>query len=193
MTSLIYDNRFFGLLLSLLGRMTLKAGRWKVVGMPPDLGKYVVIAAPHTSNWDFPVFMSVVGLCKLKVRFLGKHGLFKPPFGWLFKWLGGIPVNRGGGGAAALVDEAINLFKHNQSLILALAPEGTRSEVTKWKTGFYRIAEGAGVPIVLAYLDAPRKELGFGMVFYPTGNMEEDIASIRTFYASKTGIRPSPV
>lgn len=189
MSSLIYDSRFFAALLRAAGRLVLWLGRWKVVGVPPDIDRYVAVVAPHTSNWDFPVFMALVGYWRLRVRFLGKHTLFAGPAGWFFNWLGGISVRRESKDAAAMIDSAVGLFQTQEPLILGLAPEGTRSSVTRWKTGFYRIAVAANVPIVLAFLDAGRREIGFGRVFYPTGDQEKDIADIRAFYAAKRGLK----
>lgn len=187
---LIYDSRFFSWLLETLGRGILRLGRWKIVGEIPPIPKFVAVAAPHTSNWDFPVFMAVVGVLRVRVRFLGKHSLFKGPFGWLFYWLGGIPVERETGNAADIVDKACEAFRSRDNLILGLAPEGTRSKVDRWKTGFYRIALEAGVPIVLVFLDAKTRELGIGPTFHPTGDRDADMAQIRAFYADKQGINP---
>lgn len=184
----IYNNRFFSALLFHTGRLFLKACGWRVIGDFPKNEKLVAIAAPHTSNWDFPVFMAAVGYLRLHVSFLGKHTLFKGPLGWLFYWLGGIPVMREGKSASEVVDRAVEEFEKRDRLVLGLAPEGTRSKVTKWKTGFYRIAVQAGVPILPAYLDASVKEIGFGDLFYPTGNMEEDLKVLQDFYAHKVGI-----
>lgn len=187
---LIYQNRFFSGLLYRAGKMILRLGGWKVVGEVPDIPKFVAIAAPHTSNWDFPLFMSIVGVFRLRVRFLGKHTLFKGPLGWLFYWLGGIPVEREGGDVADVVTRATEAFASRDELILGLAPEGTRSKVTKWKSGFYRIAVAAEVPIVLAFVDSRKREIGIGSVFRPTGDMAADMATIQAFYAQKTGVKP---
>ncbi|NVJ98303.1 MAG: lysophospholipid acyltransferase family protein [Alphaproteobacteria bacterium] len=151
----------------------------------------VVIAAPHTSNWDFPVFMAAVGYLRLNVSFLGKHSLFSGPIGWLFYWLGGIPVDRDANTAKDIVGQAVAAFDERDELVLGIAPEGTRSKVTKWKTGFYRIALGAGVPILTAYVDSRTKEIGFGEPFEPTGDMEADIAALQAFYTDKQGINPT--
>ena len=163
---------------------------WKIIGEVPDVPKMIAIAAPHTSNWDFPVFMSMVGLLRLRVRYLGKHTLFKPPFGAVFRLLGGTPVERGTAQASDVFQAAVKLVGEKDRIILGLAPEGTRSGDGGWKTGFYRIAVETGVPILIAYLDAPRKEVGVHGLFYPTGDMQADIASIRAIYAGKTGIKP---
>lgn len=191
-TSVIYNNSFFSGCLYFVGKVFLKLGGWKVLadGFPED-NKVVVIAAPHTSNWDFPVFMAAVGYLRLNVSFLGKHTLFKGPLGWLFYYLGGIPVEREGVAASDIVDQAVGAFEAREQLILGIAPEGTRSKVSKWKTGFYRIALKAGVPILPAYLDASKKEIGFGPLFHPTGDLDADMAAIQAFYADKQGIKPA--
>ena len=161
-----------------------------MIGRPPDIAKFVAIAAPHTSNWDFPIFMAAVGYLKVNISFLGKHSLFEGVFGWMFYWLGGIPVKRDANAASAVVDQVVNVFNKNENLILGIAPEGTRSRVEKWKTGFYRIATGAGVPIVPAYVDSTDKTIGFGPVFFPTGDFESDLPVLQAFYSDKKGVCP---
>lgn len=188
---IIYNNRFFSGLLYALGKGFLGISGWKLVNTPPNISKYVVIAAPHTSNWDFPIFMSVVGLLRMKISFLGKHSLFEGYFGRLFFWLGGIPVDRGTEAASEIVDQVIKAFFENDHMILGIAPEGTRTRVKKWKTGFYRIALGAGVPIVPSYLDGTSKTVGFGPTFLPTGDMEADLLELQKFYADKKAINPA--
>lgn len=187
---LIYDNRFFRALLHGISRLFLKIAGWQVVGQQPPYQKCVIIAGPHTSNWDFPIFMAVVGFLNLRVGFLGKHTLFQGPLGWLFYYLGGIPVDRADRNAADIVRQVVTVFEERDQLILGIAPEGTRTKVKKWKTGFYRIAEGADVPIICAYLDSKSKTVGFGEIFQPTGNMEADLVEIQAFYADKHGINP---
>jgi 1-acyl-sn-glycerol-3-phosphate acyltransferase len=186
---LIYHNRFFAAVLRCCGRAFLKLSGWRIVGQPPSAPKFVAIAAPHTSNWDFPVFMAAVGYLGLEVSFLGKHTLFQRPLGWFFYWLGGIPVERDGGAAGDIVAQAVAAFPTRERLILGIAPEGTRSAVDTWKTGFYRIAEQAGVPVLPAYLDARSKTIGFGPLFTPSGDAARDIAVLRDFYKDKQGIR----
>lgn len=175
----------------MLGKGFLRVSGWKLVNTPPEIPKYVVIAAPHTSNWDFPIFLSVVGLLRMKVSFLGKHSLFKGFFGRIFFWLGGIPVDRGTEAASVIVDQVTKAFLENDKMILGIAPEGTRTRVKKWKTGFYRIALGAGVPIVPAYLDSASKTIGFGPAFLPTGDMEADLPTLQKFYTDKKAINPA--
>lgn len=188
--SVIHNNRFFSALLNVCGRIFLKILGWRVVNSPPSIPKYVAIAGPHTSNWDFPIFMATVGYLRLNICFLGKHTLFQGIFGWLFYWLGGIPVERENGAASTVVDQAINHFGECEQMILGIAPEGTRSRVKKWKTGFYRIALGAGIPIVPAYVDSTSKTIGFGEPLIPSGDVESDLSILQGFYADKRGICP---
>lgn len=188
---LLYDNRFFSALLKGLGHIILKIGRWKVVGELPKHHKYVCVVAPHTSNWDFPIFIGLVGVLGIRGRYLGKHTLFTSPLGWLFYYLGGIPVDRASPNAADIVDQAVAaLEKDDRPLVLGIAPEGTRSGVSKWKTGFYRIAVKADLPIARAFLDTRTREIGFGPTFYPTGDLEKDMPEIQAFFADKQGIKP---
>ncbi len=186
----IHNNRFFSALLKAYGHIFLAISGWRVINQPPTITRYVAIAAPHTSNWDFPIFMAAVGYLGTNVSFLGKHSLFEGYLGRLFYWFGGIPVKRESGAASAVVDQVVKVFSESESLILGIAPEGTRSHVERWKTGFYRIALAAGVPIVPGYVDSATKTIGFGEAFTPTGDMEADMVLLQGFYKNKTGINP---
>jgi 1-acyl-sn-glycerol-3-phosphate acyltransferase len=172
---------------------------WSVDVNLPASPKYVLAVAPHTSNWDMPIgyiAKSVIGI--QDTAWVGKASLFKPPFGGFLRWLGGIPVERGGG--HSFVDQMVTLINHRERIVLAIAPEGTRGKTTYWKTGFYYIAVGAQIPIALAYLDYGRKRAGVGIHFMPTGDIERDFAVIRAFYQDIKGkypheqgeIRPRP-
>ncbi|MEX0299961.1 MAG: lysophospholipid acyltransferase family protein [Kordiimonas sp.] len=189
--NLLYDNRFLSALLWGIGHLILKIGRWKVVGEVPAHNKYVCVVAPHTSNWDFPIFIGLVGALRIRGRYLGKHTLFESPLGWLFYYLGGIPVDRSSPNAADIVDQAVEAMeKDDRPLVLGIAPEGTRSGVSKWKTGFYRIAVAANLPIARAFLDTKTRQIGFGPTFYPTGDIKKDMAEIQAFFTDKQGIKP---
>lgn len=169
-------------------RALLRLLGWKVVGDLPAIKKYVVIFAPHTSNWDF-VLMLITRFCfKMDVAYLGKHTLFKPPFGWFFRWVGGIPVERST--KSNVVAQVVEEIKSRDSIQLALAPEGTRSKKPYWKSGFYHIAVQANVPIVCTYLDTSTKTIGVGEFIHPTGDIEVDMDKIRNFYKDKSGIKP---
>ena len=169
----------------------LRLTGWKVVGeLPANAAKSVLIAAPHTSNWDLPYTLMVCFALRLNVYWMGKSSLFKPPFRGLMMWLGGIPVDRSQ--SNNLVQDSSNAIKQASGpLQLIVPPEGTRSKTRYWKTGFYYIALGAQVPIVMAYMDYERKRSGLGPVFVPTGDLEADMASIKAFYAPFKGRNPA--
>jgi len=174
--------------LRLLSILILKLMGWKAVGCPIENARFVLIGAPHTSNWDFPLMIMVVLKLRLKVFWMGKNTLFPFPVGWFMKWLGGIPVDRSR--AHNLVDQTVAQYKSEPEMIVLVPPEGTRSKVKEWKTGFYRIAVAAEVPVLMGYVDASRKEAGLADFYYPTGELEVDMPAIRAFYATKVGINP---
>lgn len=161
---------------------------WAIQADDPGFAKYVLIAAPHTSNWDFPLGIAAAWALGLDAHWLGKHTLFRWPYGWFFRALGGIPVRRDQ--ARNLIPAIADIFARSERLILALAPEGTRGRTDHWKTGFYHIARAAGVPIVMAYLDYGKKQVGIGGAFYPGDDMEAVFTRIRAFYADRRGKRP---
>jgi 1-acyl-sn-glycerol-3-phosphate acyltransferase len=162
---------------------------WKLVMGAPLARRTVVIAAPHTSNWDLPMSLALVFAFRLKIYFLAKQALFTPPFGIFMRWLGGIPVDRSK--ANNLVEQAIDLFLTHEDLLLAVPPEGTRKQVRCWKSGFYHIACGAQVPITMGFIDFKRKVAGFGGTFIPTGDYDADLVEIQAFYAGITGKNPA--
>jgi 1-acyl-sn-glycerol-3-phosphate acyltransferase len=172
-------------MLKLIAQWYFKWIAWKIEGsIPPDIKKCVIVAAPHTSNYDYPITISVFYILGIPVRFLGKKQLFSFPLGILMRATGGIAVDRSK--KNNLVEYMIRLFEENESLFLLIPPEGTRSAVNEWKTGFYRVAEAAQVPIVLGYLDYKKKIAGFGNIFYPTGDLEKDMKEIKAFYKNIT-------
>jgi 1-acyl-sn-glycerol-3-phosphate acyltransferase len=181
----IYDTPVIKSLMRWLSLASLKITGWRAEGRLPDIPKFVLIAAPHTSNWDFPIGVFTAFALKAKIYWMGKDSLFRPPFGLFFRWLGGIPVDRSR--SNNVVEHTIRRFINNEKLIVAIPPSGTRKKVMKWKTGFYYIARGAGVPVVLAFMDYRRKAGGFGPVFIPTGDIESDIKEIRAFYSGIHG------
>ena len=158
---------------------------WSVEGKLPKEKKYVIIVAPHTSNWDFMIGLFTRSIMKLKSKFLGKAPLFKPPIGWLFYALGGYPVDRSK--STNLVDKVVEIFDAHEEFIIAVAPEGTRKKVKKWKSGFYHIAYGAGIPILMAGIDYQTKCVYFSDLFWPTGDYEKDMVEIMNFYKDKKG------
>lgn len=177
------------LILSWMARFILWIFGWRIDGsVVPNYPKMVMIGAPHTSNLDGFLYILIVLTLRVRANFLGKHTLFRPPFGWLITLAGGVPLNRSTTKNA--VEQAVQVFQERDKMVLALAPEGTRKNVPYWKTGFYYIALGAGVPILLGYVDYPRRICGFGPMFMPSGDIEKDFEVIRAFYADKVGQHP---
>jgi 1-acyl-sn-glycerol-3-phosphate acyltransferase len=165
----------------------LKLTGWRVEGtLPAHAARSVLIAAPHTSNWDLPYTLMVAFALRLNIRWMGKQSIFRAPFGGIMRWLGGIAVNR---------EQSTNLVAASAKAIreadgplqLIVPPEGTRSKTRYWKTGFYYIAREAQVPIVMAYMDYQRKISGLGPLFEPTGDVDADMAAIKAFYAPFKG------
>ena len=181
----IFDTPLIKTLMRWLSLFILKISGWRIEGRLPNIPKFVLIAAPHTSNWDFPITLFVAFAVKAKIYWMGKDTLFRFPYGRLFKWLGGIPVDRSR--SNNIVEQMIRTFSDNDRLIVTIPPSGTRKKVMKWKTGFYYIARGASVPVVLAFLDYRRKAGGFGPLFIPTGDIESDMKEIRAFYSGIHG------
>ena len=161
---------------------------WTILADLPDVKKYVVIAAPHTSNWDFPLGILYAKAIRLEVHWMGKHTLFRWPYGWFFRAIGGTAVHRETG--KNYIAQMAELFERSEQLVLALAPEGTRTKTDHWKTGFYYIARAANVPIALGYLDFGNREVGIGDLFYPSEDIEADFEYIRGFYAKRLGKNP---
>jgi len=184
----IFDVPLLKNLLQGLSVLVLGIFGWRREGRIPDIPKYVVIAAPHTSNWDFPITLAMLFAFKLKVYWMGKHTLFRRPFRAFFRFLGGIPVDRSR--STNVVEQSVQAFGERVELAMMISPEGTRGNVSYWKTGFYHIASRAGVPIVLGFLDYARKRGGFGHVMEPTGDTDADMETIRVFYAGVTGRHP---
>jgi 1-acyl-sn-glycerol-3-phosphate acyltransferase len=176
--------------LKLIAIAVLKIIGWRVVGSLPNERKYVLIGAPHTSNWDFPMMLLAVLRVEMDVHWLGKSSLFPPIIGSMMRWLGGIAVDRSKNNN--LVEQLVNLFRARDELVVIIPPEGTRTKVEQWKSGFYHVAAGASVPILLGFVDASRKEVGFGPLFYPTGDYASDLPKIQNFYKDKRGIRIQP-
>jgi 1-acyl-sn-glycerol-3-phosphate acyltransferase len=183
----IFDTPVVNTLLRWLSIAFLRLTGWQVVGsLPPGAAKSVLIAAPHTSNWDLPYTLMVAFALRLNVYWIGKASLFRPPFRDVMMWLGGIPVDRAQSNNLVAASSAA-IMQATGPLQLIVPPEGTRSGTRYWKTGFYYIAAGAGVPIVMAYLDYDKKVGGLGPIFQTTGDVEADMATIKAFYAGVKG------
>ncbi len=165
----------------LLGHASLAAVGWHLEGLPPaGLKKYVLIAAPHTSNYDLTLMLALASVAGVRVSWMGKHTLFKGPGGAVLSAAGGIPVFRSE--RRNMVDQMADLFAQRDAMVLAVPPEGTRGHTDYWKSGFYHIAKAANVPIVMGYLDYGRKRGGFGPALTPSGDVRADMDQFRAFY-----------
>ncbi len=172
-------------MLTILSKLVLKMFGWSVENTLTFENKYILVGAPHTSNWDF--LLAILAILSLGIRFLwiGKHTLFQGVGGLFFKSIGGIPVDRSV--RSSLVDYTTELFNTRENMVLCIAPEGSRSRTSYWRTGFYYIALAADVPVVLGYIDYRTKKLGIGHSFHPTGNIVADMEIIKEFYSDKIG------
>jgi 1-acyl-sn-glycerol-3-phosphate acyltransferase len=180
--------RRFGRWTRAVGAVALGVFGWRFEGTVPNVGRMVVVVAPHTSNWDFPVGIAAMLALGLRIRWLGKHTIFRGPFGALLRWLGGIPVRRGE--RLGAVDDAVDAFRAHDRLILALAPEGTRRRVATWKTGYYAIAERAGVPVLPVTLDWSRRVIGIGELTTATHGADALTAHLRSHLTPAMARRP---
>ena len=171
-----------------LAHLFLRLTGWRGEGGRPVEEKYVLIAAPHTSNWDLPYLLAFAAIYDVKISFMAKHQLFRGPMGWAMRALGGVPVRRDK--RTNMVDAMAEVLDEHESLALVIPAEGTRSYTPHWKSGFYYIAKRAGVPIVMSYLDYSRKVGGFGPALLPGDDLRADMDEIRAFYADKKGKFP---
>jgi len=178
-----------GALLRVIGRAALALLDWRVVGRFPNVAKCVIIVAPHTSNWDFVVGIATVFALGLRVHYLGKHTLFRFPLGAFVRATGGIPVDRDA--AEGIVPRVVERLRSEERILLAIAPEGTRRRVEQWKSGYYRIAVGAGVPIFPVAFDYPRRSVVFMELFAPTGDHERDEAALRALFRAEMARHPA--
>ena len=170
-----------------LARVVLRAARWKTVGTVPQRG--VLVGAPHTSNWDWVLTMLLAWDYSIQIRLLVKQEFFRGPLGRVLRATGAVALDRADPGPTirGLLDDA----EGDEPFVLGIAAEGTRSRGEYWKSGFYRIAQQTGLPITLAFLDAPTRTVGWGPTFHPSGDVRADMDLIRGFYADKTGIKPA--
>ncbi|SFC53006.1 1-acyl-sn-glycerol-3-phosphate acyltransferases [Flexibacter flexilis DSM 6793] len=172
-------------MMKLIARFYFWLTGWKTgQRVPKDLKKMVLIAAPHTSNWDLPIALSALYIMDVRVNFLIKKEWLKPPMGWLIKALGGIGVDRSK--RTNMVEAMVQTFKEAERMIMIIPPEGTRGYVKEWKSGFYHVAQQAGVPVIMGYLDYKKKVAGVSDPFYTTGNYEADLKQIQDFYRGIT-------
>ena len=160
---------------------------WKITGQVPKESRYILIGAPHTSNWDLLYTLLLSLHFSIHLRWIGKKSLFRFPLSVLTRLIGGLPVDRASAGSNQ-VDMFTRLFRDVDKRVIGIAPEGTRKASSHWHKGFYYIALNASVPVAMGFMDASRKEIGIGPVLYPTGDIESDFAEIRNFYRDKQGL-----
>jgi 1-acyl-sn-glycerol-3-phosphate acyltransferase len=184
----IFNTPILSGIFHILARVIMWLVGWRVEGKLPNLPKFILIGAPHTSNWDFVLFLGLVFTLRINVRFMGKAELFRFPVGWFFRYCGGVPVDRKK--STGLVEQMVDACNKSDNFILTITPEGTRHHVTEWKRGFYHIAKGAGIPIVIGIVDGKHKIVRIGQVFQPTDDIEADMKSIQGFFAGMVGINP---
>ena len=185
----IFNTPVLAQILQVLSILVLGLFGWRAVGkVPKDIRKYVIIAAPHTSYWDFPMFLLVVLALRLNLNVFIKHTLFIGPIGWFLSYCGGVPIDRRAAGAR--VRQTVQEYENNDDMVLLITPEGTRSAQTNWKTGFYHIASEANVPIAIAFVDTEERRAGIDHFITPSGDIDKQMAEIKAFYDTKRGVRP---
>ena len=184
----IFNTPILSTLFHYFARFMMRRRGWRIEGRLPDIPKFVLIGAPHTSNWDFVLFLGVIFSLRANVHFMGKAELFRFPYGWFFRYCGGVPVDRKK--STGLVEQMVKVSNESKKFILTIAPEGTRHQVVEWKRGFYHIARNAGIPIVMAVVDGRHKTVRIGQVFHPTEDMEEDMKTIKGYFDGIVGIHP---
>lgn len=166
----------------------------QIFGWQPELSvqmadKCILVGAPHTTNWDFPLAILGMSAMGIKFNWVAKHTLFRWPFGFIMRSLGGIPLDRKSGGTGFAI-KAVERFQTFDRFVLAIAPEGTRHKTDYWKAGFYKIAIKSHVPIALGYVDYRKKKIGIGKIFMPTGDRDKDFELVKDFYSDKVGKYP---
>ncbi len=178
-------------MLKLLARIYLYLSGWEAVGTKVTDEKVVLVAAPHTSNWDLIYLLAITRVLDTRVCWMGKHTVFWWPLGSILRALGGVPIRRDR--PEQVVEQMVRIFDEAESLFLAITPEGTRSYTPYWKSGFYRIAKAAGVPIQLGFVDYARRRGGYGPTFMPSDDMRADMDKIRAFFSDKVARHPDQV
>ena len=188
MTRTIFNTPIISTICQGVASFILWITGWETTGAPPQLKKYVLICGPHTSNWDFPLLLLVMLDYRIGIQVLGKKSLFPFGFGWLMRWLGLIPVDRSK--STNLSGQVVDAFNASDQMVLVIAPEGTRGKVGKFKSGFYHIAMGAEIPIVLGYCDYSKKQAGFGPIVEPSGDIDDQLPEIQAFFRGVSGKNP---
>lgn len=188
MNRTIFNTPIISTIFHRYAKYLMRRNGWRIEGALPDIPKFVLIGAPHTSNWDAVLLLGVAFSLRANVHVMAKAEAFRFPLSGLFRYCGGIPVDRSK--STGMVDQMVKVFSESEKFILTIAPEGTRHQVVEWKRGFYYIAKGAGVPIVMAIVDGRHKTVRLGQVFYPTDNADADIKAIQSCFAGAGGIKP---
>jgi len=188
MQATLFDTPVLKQVMKGLSWLFLKITRFSIVGLPPKGRGYVMIAAPHTSNWDFPYLLAMAYTLDIKIHWMGKSSLFKGVWGPIMRYLGGISIDRSKN--TNMVQQVVEYYETHPGTIVVIPPEGTRSKAERWKSGFYHIAVGAKVDIVLAYLCFAKREGGILNVYTPSGEIEKDMPEIQAYYEGVTGAKP---
>jgi 1-acyl-sn-glycerol-3-phosphate acyltransferase len=173
----------------LLAELALRLTGWRFDGALPDLPKFLIIVAPHTSNWDFLVGVMAMYALGIRGTFLGKHTLFRWPLGPFMRFLGGVPVDRTS--PADVVEQSVAFIARSERVIFVLSPEGTRRRLEKWKTGFWRLAHGASIPIVPVAFDFARRRFVLNPPFVTTGDLDADLTALRSHFRSAMALKPA--
>ncbi len=185
----LFSTPILSSVLRVISRVMLKIIRWRVIGaLPEGQRKYVLIVAPHTSNWDFILFIFAVSVLRLQPSVLIKSTLFVGPLGWFLRYCGAIPVNRTQ--ANSLVDYIAGIYAERDEFVLIITPEGTRSANPNWKRGFHHVARKAEVPVLIVYVDSAIRTIGIEGLMDPSDDVDADIRQLKQFYDSKGGLKP---
>lgn len=186
----LFSTPLLSPILRLFSKLMLKIIRWRVIGsLPRDHKKYVLIVAPHTSNWDFFLFVLAVSVLRLKPSVLIKSTLFVGPLGWFLRYCGAIPVNRTQ--ASSLVNYIADIYSEREEFVLIITPEGTRSANPNWKLGFHHVASTAKVPILIVYVDSAIRTIGIEGMMEPSEDIDADLSKIKKFFDGKSGLKPN--
>ncbi|MGB2281378.1 MAG: lysophospholipid acyltransferase family protein [Pseudomonadales bacterium] len=185
----LFSTPILSSVLRVISIVMLKIIRWRVIGsLPEGQRKYVLIVAPHTSNWDFILFVFAVSVLRLQPSVLIKSTLFVGPLGWFLRYCGAIPVNRTQ--ANSLVDYIAGIYAEREEFVLIITPEGTRSANPNWKRGFHHVARQAEVPVLVVYVDSAIRTIGIEGLMDPSDDVDADINKLKQFYDSKSGLKP---
>jgi len=188
MQATLFDTPVLKQLMKGLSWLFLKITRFSIHGVPPKGRGYVMIAAPHTSNWDFPYLLAMAYTLDIKIHWMGKASLFKGVWGPVMRYLGGISIDRSKN--TNMVQQVVEYYEAHPETIVVIPPEGTRGKADRWKSGFYHIAVGAKVDIALGYLDFAKRKGGILSVYHPTGDIDTDMPEIQAYYDGVVGAKP---